>query len=243
MFRKLPSLIAGLLFAFSAFATDIIENFETADGLTGWVVEQGAADESGGHMRVTTAGFVDNIAIHQTSVGAADQYIKACLGTADAQYPLPLFRFTNDASEFYGFYLDGNSGAVDWTHFASVGGATTALGSGTYSSAFTSGADCFAVTIEGTGTATVLRFWKNPTANSPTAADMWDASGPVFSITTDPSNAVDSGNLVGIGATQGTVNFIQYEDFWAGSIGGGGGGGVIVNPITGRGGAAAQPIH
>lgn len=231
MFRRtVAALVAAYLATSPCFATTINDDFESADSLAGWVVEQGAISETGGEMVVNTGGFVDNIAIHQTSVGSADQYVKFQFGTSDRQYPIIVLRFTNDASEFYLLYVDGNNGQIDWYHFDSVGGTGTQLGTGTFGAAIDGGGEAIGVTIEGTGTSTVLRFWRTLTADAPDSASSWDSGAPDFSITTDPSNAVDTGNLVGLGATQGSADYNQYSEFWAGDLGGGGGGPTI--PLT-----------
>ena len=200
---------------------DISDTFNRADGALGsdWTLASGSADVSTNRFRVVSTGFASVIAIHNTSVGGSDQYIKCVFATNTNQaYPVVVLRYTDSGSPFYLFDINGNDGDFVWIRHASVGGATTTITSSTALGAFGSGDDSFGLTIEGTGTATTVRGWKNPTGDTPTSTSVWGGSGPGFTFTTDPASPVDSGNLVGIGGGQNAQN-IFFDTFFAGNFG------------------------
>jgi hypothetical protein len=79
--------------------------------------------------------------------------------------------------------------------------------------------DVMAVTVTGTGTDTVISLWKNPTSETPTNSTTWGTNAANCTFTANPSNAADTGLVVGIFAI-GVENNTQaaFDNFRAGDI-------------------------
>jgi hypothetical protein len=214
--------------------TTISDDFTRADSTSigaAWVEVANDLDIFSNTLRVVTNGFADTIAMYDATTLANDHYLKAVFGDANVQYPILAFRMTDGSSPFYMFYVDGNNGTVDWYHAASATGTKTAIVTGQSFGAALPGANSgLGVTVEGTGTSTVIRVWRSPTANAPTTPSLWDGNAPALTLTTDPASPVNTGGKVGFGGQCGGTNLVRYADIWAGDF-------------AGAGGAARQAMH
>ena len=203
--------------------TTISDDFNRANSASlgaNWTEVAGDADIVGNEYNIITAAYGDVVTIHNTALSSADQYVKLVMASAEVQYPMIYMRYTNSSSAHYRMTIDGNNGNVDWEYMPSVGGSSSLIVAGSLGSGIGGGDDSIGITIEGTGTSTVVRGWRNPTANAPGSASLWDGNAPAFSLTTDPGTPVNTGNYVGIGGQQGASGNLQYGDFYAGDFGG-----------------------
>jgi hypothetical protein len=160
-------------------------------------------------------------ALHTTSVGSANQFIKATL-TFDANTLIGfVLRATNITTHFYYLFFGTDTGGAWWGHGIAAGASTTGTDIVADGASGLSSGDSVGVTITGSGNSVVIRIWKNPTANAPISVTEWDSgdSTPDLSITTDPgTDAVDSGNLVGVSCAQSTGGVGKIDNFYAGSV-------------------------
>lgn len=199
----------------------IVETFTEADGDSlgsNWTEPQGDIDTVSGNAVVQTTGFVDAYAIHSTSLSGVDQYAKVTSGTADFQYPFIVLRYTNSSSGHYIFYIDGPNGTLDWSYKPSVSGSSSLISaSGSLGGQILS-SNSVGITLEGTGTNTTVRIWRNPSGDAPTSTSLWGGSSPAVTLTTDPATAVDTGSYIGFGGTQGTAGQIIVTAFSGGDF-------------------------
>lgn len=207
--------------------TTITDNFDRADSASlggDWTEANGDAEIFSNTLRIVTGGFTNVIIAHNTALAGVEQFCKVQLG-ADVQYPIVAFRYTDASSPFYVLFIDGNAGTVEWARLATASASSTTIeAGGSLGGNVAGGADTCSFTITGTGTSTVVRGWRNTTANAPSDAATWDGVGPAFTMSADPASPVNTGNKVAIGGTQGGAgSVLRINNFWAGDIAGGGG--------------------
>jgi hypothetical protein len=203
--------------------TAVSDDFNRADSDSlgsNWTEANGDCDIVSNMLVPITGSFTNNLAVYTGQALNADQYVKIQFGNAQTQYPIVIFRYTDASSPFYVLFIDGSNGTWDWYRFANATDSGTSIQSGVTIGTLLSGSDNASFTIEGTGTSTVIRAWKNTTADAPGSASLWDGSGPAGSATNDPASPVNSGSYVGCGAQQGTASWNAINNFWAGDIGG-----------------------
>lgn len=150
------------------------------------------------------------LVVHQTPLSTVSQYGKLKLASSAGAWIL-VFRYVNIASAYNEVGVNALTGNVFWDSNG-VNIESTALG-------FTGG-DTFAATIIGTGAATVVRWWKNPTGNAPDAGGTtWGSAAPTGTFTNDPgANAADSGLYVGLEIYGATAGSDAIDDFFAGDV-------------------------
>lgn len=143
------------------------------------------------------------------------QYMRATIVTAPSNaFPHFIFRYTNSSSPFYVVELDTDSGPVTWYHYDVLNGTGTTIEGGNFG--VWSAGDTFSVTIEGTGTSTVVRAWRNATSNTPTSASVWGGAAPGITLSADPASAVDTGASVGIVCYQSSASSQRIDNWFAG---------------------------
>jgi len=241
LLTKLIALCA-VLTGQSVLAASDDFNRANSDSLgANWTEAAGDQDILTNELDMVSMDFVEQIVIYGASSGT-NQYVKATWSGTQSSSIFPRFvlRYTNGSTEFYSIEIDAADGA-EWSHNTQLAGTGTVIA--TAAIAVAEG-DVFAATITGTVNSTEVRIWKNPTGDMPDSATSWGGdSTPDITWLEDPGNPVDSGNFTGLGVFHneggGGVTFDNWSTGDLDALGGG----VIVNPITGRGGAAAQPIH
>ena len=200
----------------------ISDNFNRTDaGSLGanWseVVTQGSGFEISSNTVRLTTGIGNVVAIHQTQTKTINQYskFKILYKETDVVYGW-VFRYLNSSSPFYLLELNGNApGTLIWYSCPDTGMAGSAIATTALAHSIN---DTIGVTIAGTGNDTVVRFWKNPTANYPKSATEWDDGDttPDVAITDNPATAADTGRYLGIDCNQYANNLFAIDDFFGG---------------------------
>jgi PKD repeat protein len=126
----------------------------------------------------------------------------------------PIFRSTGTASD--GFYV-----VEVWNDnlYITRGNDTGWLSSILVSAFPMVSGDNIAVTIEGTGTSTTFRAWKNPTKNTPASVSGWDSlsdtADATYTLTGDPGPFYDTGKYIGVGHD---YYHAYFDDWYAGDV-------------------------
>jgi hypothetical protein len=155
-----------------------------------------------------------------TACNTVNQYVQVELaGTSEGDYVQIPIRYSNSTTEFY--YLEFSASTVDWYHMSQIGGAATQINASSGTPANVGAGAVYSITITGTGDSTVVRVWTDSghLGIAPTSADTWNGDNtPDATFTDNPANPVDAGNYVGLGGTQNTANWIEFDDFYGGDI-------------------------
>ena len=200
-------------------AVNFSDDFNRADSTSigsNWTEANGDFGISSNTLRLNSGSFVENMAIWSgNATPNAYQYLKATIVNDAGGFISFLLRYENSSSPFYILYHDQNAG-WEWYRYASVGGASTLIQSGD-SGTFADG-DSYGITIDGTGNSTVIRIWKNPTANTPVSASEWDSGDttPELSLTNDPASPCDAGRYLGIGGSVSGASTAAFDNFYGG---------------------------
>ena len=161
------------------------------------------------------------LAHHKTSVGSATQYVKIKLTTfAESEnYDLGVILRSQTASGYrYTVTVSGTS-RIWWARY-NWNNAVDDIDD--EFSSFVAG-DTMGVTIQGTGTSTVVKVWRNPTSDSLYNKDNWDsANDPADYTLTDglgilATNPADTGTYVGVDIKRGTGASAVLDNFYAGA--------------------------
>jgi hypothetical protein len=155
------------------------------------------------------------------SLGSVNQYVKVTVvATGPTAYPGVAFRLTNSTSAYYSFKIS-TGGDPSWSSCIASGGASTCTVIVAAGYILIENGDTIALTVEGTGDNTVVRAWKNQTADCPISSSEWDSGDntPDVTYTTNPgANAVDTGNYAGLAYIQETANTAIMDNFKAGAL-------------------------
>lgn len=147
-----------------------------------------------------------------TAIGSVDRAIYFNLqGIISYRYPHVVLRYTDDSSPLYTVEFSPVYG-VTWYSWDVLDGTSTSIQS--LSGAGLTGDETFGITIEGTGSDTVIRIWRNVVNTVPVSFSEWDPGDttPDYTFTNDPGgNAVDTGDYVGFGG-YGTNDSILYDN-------------------------------
>lgn len=194
------------------------DNFDRADSAdlgANWTQSAGAMAIFSNGLRQSTASYGRIFTIYNTPTTTVQQYIKVQFVNDGGEYPGIVLRYQDGSSGFYALYHDP-SAVWEWSHYAGVGGSSTLIGT-VDTGTFTDG-DTYGITIAGVGASTVIRIWKNPTANTPVSATEWDSGDttPEGTLADDPSSAADVGTLVGLTAAAGSANAVRLDSFFGG---------------------------
>jgi len=169
------------------------------------------------------SGSTDSAIIYTGQIlDTTTQYAKvliSCTPSNDIYVGL-IFRWTDSSSTFY--IVDIGNSPVDvslWYATSSTFGTQGQIG--TASTLSIVDGDTIGVTLTGTGAATVVRIWKNPTANTPISVTEWDAgdSTPDVTLNPDTSSHEASGKYVGIygwGYSGGGGHYAVFDNFYGG---------------------------
>lgn len=200
----------------------IFDDFNRADSATlggNWTEAKGDTAIFSNTARLVTGGFVDNLNVNSTSLGAVNGYSKITIiaQTVGLDFPCFIFRYTDSSSPFYILSWDLSAGC-SWQRFANVAGSGVEIAAGDAGNI--SVGQSIGITWTGTGTGTEIRIWTNPTAAAPTSVSSWDGgSDPAdLTFTTDPGTPVDTGQLVGFGGQQNTADTVRLDDFRANAL-------------------------
>lgn len=206
----------------ASFSDDF--NRANSDSLgASWTEVTGDTDITSNGMSFANSGgsYVNHWAVYSgTATTTVDQYVKVTFaaGIAADTYPQVVFRYTDASSAFYFLELNCATNTWSWYRRSAAAGSSTQIG-GTGDVAGSCSSASFGITLAGTATATVFRIWLTPTGDAPSAADTWGGDNtPDISFTTDPADAVDAGNYVGLGAQNLTANIVVFDSFWGGDI-------------------------
>lgn len=169
-------------------------------------------------------GFDSVLAVTTDSCTTVSQYHKFILSTVPAlSFLHAAFRYTDASSPFYTVEIDVNNGNASWYRYASLSdwqsGTSTTIGTAVLSGGALSVSDLIAITLDGTGTSTVIRIWVDPdgAANTPTSPSNWGGdTTPTASITDDPASPVNTGLKLGLGIAQNTANSQRIDNWFGG---------------------------
>lgn len=209
------------------------DDFNRANGGLGanWtiVVGSGPGAEIVSNQFMCLAGsFVENTCQYTgTSTSSVDQFIKATLVMpATGAYGEMGFRITNSSSPMYSVFFWQDEDQVTFQRKATPADNSSELVQ-TVTGVTIANGQTWGVTCEGTGSSVVIRGWLNPTNNAPDSASSWDSdTSPDFTFTNNPTTPVDSGNSVGLGGEQSSINQVGWDNFFGGDIPTAGGGGT-----------------
>lgn len=197
---------------------NLSDNFNRANAGTlgaNWTQIEGSTGINGNQAVTNTGGFVDDGVVHVTPLSSVNQYAKLTMSATNNRYVDVIFRYTDSGSPYYTVRFEDPENNVVWRRYASVGGAETNIQNAAYAQVLT--AMTFGITITGTGDATTIRIWENPTGDIPDAADSWGGdTTPDITFTTNPGSPVDTGLLVGFSGV--TNENIMIDNWFAGDI-------------------------
>ncbi len=144
-------------------------------------------------------GSAKNMSVYSaTTCSTANQYARIkfdIIGTGN--YTGAIFRYTNSSSPHYWVYFALTEQTVTWAYMTDVASGNTDISAGT--SITIAANDVFGITVNGTGTSTVVRIWRNPTALAPDdGGATWDSNAPTVTFTNDPPSPVNTGSAIGL---------------------------------------------
>jgi hypothetical protein len=199
---------------------DFSDNFDRADGALGanWTAAAGTAAIFSNTWRQGTGSYGNCFSIYSaTACDTVINYGKITFSNNSGEFGGMVMRYVDASNKFYAFYMDQNA-VWTWNTYASAAGGSTELASGD-GGTFTSG-DSWGITITGTGASTVIRFWKNPVANTSVSASEWDSGDTTPELTfsgIDPgANNADTGKIIGLTAASSAANNVRLDNFFGG---------------------------
>jgi hypothetical protein len=192
-----------------------------ADGepvLDGWTAVKGTSSfGSGNWLNGSSGGNQDLWVMTGMPCGSVDQFAVLefegpFTGSVKAYL---IFRYTGPLDPYYVLIFDGVADTVTWKRqnlaltIDDTIGAATAL--------TVNVDDVFCATIEGTGTATTVRVWRNPTVQEVrSASDVGGDTTPDVTFTDNPATPVDVGPYVGFGASASAAGDFGVDRFEGG---------------------------
>lgn len=200
------------------FAADTIADWTNVQAGLQWAI-------SGGTLNVTLSSGTDVSGMrvyNKTACGSATQYIKYKLAAVGVNGVSGIV-LRSGITTGYCYRLSGPySGTMYWERISYNGTG----GNDVASQAITLAAgDTLAVTVQGTGTSTVLKIWKNATNSAPYNKDNWDSSSdPADYTLTDTGNVLatnpaNSGGYVGLASyLPGSGHSVTLDDFFGGGL-------------------------
>jgi len=195
------------------------DDFNRADSATlgtGWQELTGDFEILSNAAHPLLGSYAKNMAVYTGAFCTGiHQYAKFTLTYTSQSYIGVLFRYTNPSSKYMGAQFGSNEQQVFWTYYSSLAVSSTDIDAAAIT--FNNG-DTYGITLSGVDTNTTLRIWRNPTANAPTAGDLWDGGAPTVTITTDPPTPVNSGVYIAIEAYSSTAGAPTIDNFYAGDI-------------------------
>lgn len=177
----------------------------TSGGFTsGWSI-------SGGYVKYSATGSNKaGCLLHNTECTDATQWAKVKIVTIGVYgAPAIVLRYNNTSS--YYAVEPGGDGKVYWwgpTYADEIANSPLSFANG----------DSIGVTVTGTGNATTVRVWKNPTGNSPDSVSLWGGASPGVTFTNDPSTGADGGKKCGVAGFMNETNYFQGDDWYFGDI-------------------------
>jgi hypothetical protein len=174
--------------------------------------------------RFVEGGFDSILVVTDTPTSTIDQYQRFVLKTIPGNsYLQAVFRYTDSSSPFYVVQIDIGNSFAGWYRYANLSdyqaGTSSTIKSDVALPASLVANEPVAITLTGTGTSTVVRIWRNPTGNTPTAANNWGGdTTPDLEFTDDPASAVNTGGVMGLGIYQNTANAQRIDDWYAGDV-------------------------
>jgi hypothetical protein len=195
------------------------DDFNRADSASlgaNWTEAAGDQAIFSNGLRQVTASYGKIYTIYSgTPTNTVKQYLRVQFVDDGGEYPGVILRYQNSSSVFYSLSHDSND-LWEWYSCPNTTGSCTLIGTvdtGTFSDG-----QHFGLTIDGTGTSTVIRIWKSPTANTPVSATEWDSGDttPDGSLAQDPASAADVGTYVGLTSAAGNANTVRMDNFFGG---------------------------
>lgn len=185
-----------------------------------WTVEAGTCERVADVFQTSTlSSYSNNVAIFTgTPCVSVDQYAKVSMdcGSDGTRFPSVMFRFSDAASPFYGVQPNATGGEIGWNYYTDAATFGGVIGAGSFAVGAT---DTWGFTVSGTGSATVVRGWQNPVADSPDSMLLWDGAAPDVEITADPGvHAVDTGFFIGLGGEHHSSQNIKLDNFHGGNL-------------------------
>lgn len=154
-------------------------------------------------------------ALHTTTAGV-NQYARVTItsGNSTAAECGVFLRAVDASSPCYTVTVRQDSDQVSWNYLSTPGSALV-LVQNNLTLTFTYPV-VIGVTITGTGNDTVVRLWKDPTANAPDSASSWDSESADVTLSDNPASAADTGTRVGIGGALGYD--LVWDNFFGGAL-------------------------
>lgn len=200
----------------AAFSDDF--DRANADSLgANWTEAAGDQDIASNVLSLQTSGFAENVCAYTgTACSTVNQYVLCSWVATGSFYPGYILRYSAAASPQYVVFFWIAENKIEWSRKATSGDASFTLieASGTVTVDTT---DRWGVTIDGTGTSTVVRCWKNPTGDTPTNEGDWGGdTTPDVTLTANPATPVDTGNHVGLAGEINTAGGVTFNNFFGG---------------------------
>jgi hypothetical protein len=192
-------------------------NSSTVGGL--WTQVAGNCDISSNTLLAVSGTYAHNCLRHNTAVASITQYMKATFsgwGSNDAFIGF-IFRWAvANTGPSYVVTFSALADDVTWARYSNTSAASyTTISTGSLSVV---GGDTFGVTVDGTGTNTTVRVWRNCTG-LPSAANNWNGdTTPSLTFTTNPPTPVDTGTGLGLALAPETSNGVYVDQWWGGSL-------------------------
>jgi hypothetical protein len=190
------------------------DNFNSGT-LSNWTIINGTPYNTGTKFSNTNAGFAFEGAVYNTSCNTVQQYVKFTAAQFNAgKLCYAILRYTDSSSPFYIVDFNQPDDTIEWIRVADATFATR-VSIQTISQASADG-DSVGFVIAGTGAATTIGMWLNPTGAAPTSTTSWGGSAATQTFTTDPASAVDTGSKVGLVIACGSAHGPELDDFSGG---------------------------
>ena len=167
------------------------------------------------HYNVKSFGLSQYACFMPTALGQSGSY----------SYVGASFRFTSTSNPIYIVWYNSKSKVWEWGYYPTSGttGTYSTIAVSSTTDAPTVGSDYYGVTLDGTGTSTKVRIWKNPGSSYPTSATTWNGnSSPNWTLSNSGTYRVEtSGNsYVGIALFQYISGYpVSLDNFYGGDIG------------------------
>lgn len=162
-------------------------------------------------VHTTDNGFDEGLIHHDDTVSTTDMYVKVKFADHEVNENGLLLRVESAAGDFYqvSFYSNDQIWWSEWTGTSwqrnCQGAETLAL----------TDDDEVGLTMCGATTNTLVKIWKNPTADMPDSCTSWDSGGEDVAMQCSSGSDHPTGTLVGLKST--TDASIAFDDFRAGA--------------------------
>jgi hypothetical protein len=221
---SLPSMptVPSLGATAASVSAPILDSFDRANGALGsnWSNVVNSHTIVSNAARSTATSFAKNLSVWVASqTPTLSQWLKLQHVSGGDTSPFLGFAFRYVDANSPHYLIDWNGGQLFWGYYLdAASSASRNIINGSTALDPVANNDFVSMTIIGTGAATRLRVWKNPTGDAPDAGGTtWGSASPLINQLIDVGGSADVGLGVGICTFQNAQN-ASIGHFSAGSI-------------------------